>query len=224
MPHITDQQPHPATDGPPTSPNRWRQIALGFALGCLVFVVLRGLGTLLLQNNPCQGRTLWALLAPLILGPGGIAYATTQVGKGRGQAALGVGLALSSLFPALAFGVRDIGVLRTQGCAGGYIVFSDAQGGKLPQLLLHPGQQVTVLVRPSGFADTLTSGPVTLKTASDTEMIQTSFVTPQTGAGVDAPLTVQASAQTPSQQYTLTVTAQQGDRQASGQLTVTVRP
>lgn len=212
----------------PTTPPRLRQIALGFGLGCLVFAVLRAAEGLFL-HTPCEGRTLWALLAPLILGPGGIAYATTNVGKGNGQAALGVGLAIASLFPALAFGVRDIGMLRTQGCAGGYVVFSTPGGGKLPQLTLKPGEQTTLEVRPGGFNVAGSANkPIALSVvqsdiASGAGVLQAHFDKTQILPGQSAPLTLKVSPKAPEQQYTLTVLAAQGERQADGQLTVTVR-
>lgn len=220
--------PPPESNAP--APNRWRGVALGFGLGCLIFAVLRGLESLFL-HGACEGRTLWALLAPLLLGPGGIAYATMNVGKGNGRAALGVGLALSSLFPALAFGVRDIGTLRTQGCAGGYVVFSEVGGGKLPQLVLKAGESKTVEVRPSGFnmAQPDNIPPfVRLKVMDGgvqggEGVLTTQFAQDTVNPNEAAKLTITVSPQAPKQQYTLTVAAQQGPKQADGQLTVTIR-
>lgn len=217
--------PPPLSDPPP--PNtaaRLRGIALGFALGCLIFVVIRTLGRALL-HDPCAGRTLLGLLPPLLLGPGGIAYATAHIGKGSGKAALGAGLALSSLFPALAFGVLDIGALRTQGCAGGYVVFSDAAGNKLPQLVLHPGQQATLNVRPGGFR---LPQPVTVSVEQRSPeegagVLNVKVLQPSVAPGQRAALQVQVSPKAPLQQYTLTVKAAQGVQEANGQLTITVR-
>lgn len=190
----------------------------GFALGSLLFFLIRALGRSLLPA--CEGHTVLALLPPLLLGPGGIALATSQLRQRPGRAALGFGMAISSLFPALAFGVGDISALRTVGCAGGYVVFGTPSGGRLPEVTVHPGETVEVTARPGGFVAAL--GPVKLSVQVPDAVLSAVLDPVSVVANTEAKLRLSASAKAPSQQYTLNVVAQQGERRAEGQLTVTV--
>ncbi|WP_420595654.1 hypothetical protein [Deinococcus sp.] len=202
---------------PPSSPALLALI--GFALGSLLLLIVRAIGVSLLPA--CQGRTVLALLVPLLLGPGGIALATTQISRG-GRPALGIGLAISSLFPALALGVADISRLRTEGCAGGYVVFGTPSGGRLPEVTLLPGQTVEITVRPGGFLPAL--GPVTLSAKTLPEVLRAALSPKSVPPNTAATMRLSASESAPAQQYTVDVNAQQRDRAASGELTVTIRP
>lgn len=211
-------------NAPQANAQRWRGLGVGFALGCCIFALLRALGGALLRD-PCAGHTLWAMLSPLLLGPGGIAYATMHAGKGGGKAALGAGLAASSLFPALAVGALDLGSLRAQGCAGGYVVFSTLQGQKLPQLVMHPGERVSVHARPAGFRSPQPVSMRVIPDAAETQGVLKATVTPSVAPNTPALLQLEVSPQAPSEQYLLTLEAAQGpERAAQGELTITVRP
>ncbi len=192
----------------------------GFLLGSLFFVLVRALGLALLPNV-CEGHTVLALIPPLLLGPGGIALATSQVNKPR-WAALGVGLVISSLFPALLLGVRDISHLRTQGCAGGYVVFGTPSGGRLPELTLHPGESAEVTVRPGGFQAGL--GEVKLSIKLLPGVLSAALGREVVPVNTTTTLRLSAASDAPTQQYTVGLSAQQGERSADGQLTVTIRP
>ncbi|WP_293914343.1 hypothetical protein [Deinococcus sp.] len=198
----------------------WLLALGGFLLGCAALLLIRAIGIALLPGA-CQGRTILGLLPPLLLGPGGIATATTQISRGRAPA-LGIGLAISSLFPALALGVRDIGELRTIGCAGGYVVFGTPSGGRLPEVTILPGQTVDVTVRPGGFQNKF--GPVSLSAKLPTTLLSVAFAQERVDANQTAVMHLSASGDAPAQQYTVAVIARQQDRGADGQLTVTVRP
>jgi hypothetical protein len=94
-----------------------RFLALGYAAGVGVYFLLNLIGTLVLRD-PCAGRTAFGLIAPLLLGPGGIAIAATGFARGRRDiGAFGVGLAASSLFPALYGASRELLYLRSIGCS-----------------------------------------------------------------------------------------------------------
>ncbi|AZI42289.1 hypothetical protein EHF33_05595 [Deinococcus psychrotolerans] len=191
----------------------------GFLLGSLLYLVVRTVGYALLPA--CEGHTVLALLPPLILGPGGIALAAQQISRQR-RPALGLGLAISSLFPALGLGVRDISELRTVGCAGGYVVFGTPSGGRLPEVTLRPGQTIEVTVRPGGFQAEL--GPVKLSAQLLPSVLSAVIAPQEVVANTTAIMRLSAAANTPTQQYTVDVLAQQGKRGADGQLTVTVHP
>ncbi|MFC4426660.1 hypothetical protein [Deinococcus navajonensis] len=98
---------------------------LGWGAGAALSLGLRALGAAL--PDPCAGHTLLALAAPLLLGPGGLAFTAANWRRPR-RAAIGLGVVLSSLLPALALGAQDIGQLRGHGCAGGYVVFTEETG------------------------------------------------------------------------------------------------
>ncbi len=192
----------------------------GFALGSVFYLVVRSLGQALLPGA-CAGHTVVALLPPLLLGPGGIALATSQISRG-GRPALGIGLVISSLFPALGLGVRDISNLRTAGCAGGYVVFGTLSGESLPELRLRPGETVQITVRPSGFQGE--GGSVKLSTKVPAGVLSAVLEPESVPDNTAAKLSLSAARNAAIQQYTVSVVAQQRERSADGQLTVTVRP
>lgn len=93
-----------------------RNFALGYAAGVGVYLLLMAVSRLVLQDA-CGGRTAFALLAPLLLGPGGLSVAI--LGHRRpGWGAFGMGLAVASLFPALFMAGREILALKALGCGG----------------------------------------------------------------------------------------------------------
>ncbi len=92
-----------------------RAFFLGYAVGTGIFFLVRALEALILRDT-CRGHTLFELLSPLLLGPGGLALALS--GHARpGLSAFGLGLASASLFPALFFGAADLRYLQIAGCA-----------------------------------------------------------------------------------------------------------
>lgn len=192
---------------------------MGFLLGSLFFFAVRAIGLAALPV--CEGHTVLALLPPLILGPGGIALAANQINRAQ-RPALGIGLAISSLFPALGLGVRDISELRTLGCAGGYVVFGTPSGGRLPEVTLKPGDTAQITVRPSGFLPSL--GPVKLSVNLPQSVLSATLSPDSVPPNAVATMRLSAATGSPIQQYTVDVIAQQGQRSAQGQLTVTVRP
>lgn len=109
---MTTPEPHDHTATPAL--NR-RFFLLGYAAGVLVFLLLRLLESWVLPG-PCAGHTVFSLIAPLLLGPGGLAVAAANWGK-RGWGFFGLGLAAASLFPALFFAAQSLGHLRAIGCA-----------------------------------------------------------------------------------------------------------
>lgn len=92
-----------------------RLFLLGYAAGVGVYLLINVLANAVLPG-PCAGRTAFALLAPLLLGPGGLAVAMLGFSR-RGWGAFGLGLAASSLFPALFLASRDLEHLKALGCA-----------------------------------------------------------------------------------------------------------
>ncbi|CAM3736936.1 hypothetical protein DEFR109230_10325 [Deinococcus frigens] len=122
---------------------------LGWGLGALLTFGIRALADALL-TTPCEGRTLLALLVPLLLGPGGLAFTAVNWRSAR-RAALGLGLVVASLLPALYVGARDIAGLRGSGCAGGYIVLAPAGGESISSLTLRVGESRELTGRIGGF-------------------------------------------------------------------------
>ena len=92
-----------------------RFFLLGYAVGVAVFLLVRLIQRVVLSSE-CAGHTTFALIAPLILGPGGLAFATTNWNK-PGWGYFGLGLAAASLFPALFFGAQSLAYLKELGCA-----------------------------------------------------------------------------------------------------------
>ncbi|WP_052351704.1 hypothetical protein [Deinococcus pimensis] len=108
-----------------------RFFALGYAAGVGVYFLLNLVGNLVLRD-PCVGHTTFGLVAPLLLGPGGIAVAASGFSRGRRDlGAFGVGLAVSSLFPALYGASRDLLYLRSIGCSPMTTPVTPPAGGPL---------------------------------------------------------------------------------------------
>lgn len=97
-----------------SAPN-WRFFVAGYACGVGVYLLVRALEALLLRDR-CAGHTIFALIAPLLLGPGGLALALTNWER-PAWSAFGFGLAAASLFPALFLGARALEGLKLLGCA-----------------------------------------------------------------------------------------------------------
>ncbi|WP_425146593.1 hypothetical protein [Deinococcus sp.] len=199
----------------------------GYAAGVGLYLLVRALGGL--NPDPCRGQTLVALLVPLLTGPGGLGLAASQWNRPP-RAIFGLGLVVASLFPALFLGARDIAGLRNVGCAGGYLVISPPGGKGLSELTLRAGETRALQVRVGGFevhkrADAfILSASASNPLHSGTPPLTTTLAQ-QSGVrlGQEVPLTLHAAADGPTQQYTVTLTAEQaGGRSASGSLTVNV--
>lgn len=199
---------------------------LGWGLGALGLLLVRQMGLALLEG-PCQGRTVLALLVPLVLGPGGLAFTASNWGNPR-RAALGLGLVVASLFPALAVGARDIGVLRTSGCAGGYVVITRPDGRSAAEVTLRAGESLDLRARVGGYTPQSHPGPFALQTQSSAPGLRLTLPRPQAPAGQTVPLRLMVDAATPPNVYTLGVQGVQrrGGQavEAVGTLEVTVRP
>jgi hypothetical protein len=199
---------------------------LGWGLGALLFVLVRTVGLALL-TQPCQGRTVLALLVPLVLGPGGLAFTASNWGRPR-RAALGLGLVVASFLPALAVGARDIGVLRATGCAGGYVLIAPAGGGSVSEVNVRAGETLDLTARIGGYTAGSHPGLFTLKTESATPGITLSLPRTEAPAGEAVPLRVAVAGGTPPNTYTVGVQGVQrrggGVAEAVGTLTVNVRP
>ncbi|OLV19505.1 hypothetical protein [Deinococcus marmoris] len=122
---------------------------LGWGIGVLITFGVRALADALL-TTPCEGRTVLALIVPLLLGPGGLGF-TAVNWRSAPRAALGLGLVVSSLLPALYVGARDISALRGSGCAGGYVVIAPAGGESISSLTLRIGESRQLTGRIGGF-------------------------------------------------------------------------
>lgn len=199
---------------------------LGWGLGALLFVLVRTAGLALL-TAPCQGRTVLALLVPLLLGPGGLAFTASNWGRPR-RTALGLGLVVASFLPALAVGAQDIGVLRATGCAGGYVVIAPAGGGSLTEVNLSAGETLDLTARIGGYTAQSHPGAFTLNTESATPGITLRLPRTTAPAGETVPLRVTVAAGTPPNTYTVGVQGVQRREgkvaEAVGTLTVNVRP
>lgn len=214
------------TAAPPAPRSRSPLLAflLGWGLGALVLLLVRGAGFALL-DGPCQGRTVLALVPPLLLGPGGLALTALNWDRPR-RAALTLGLVVASLFPALAVGARDIGILRASGCAGGYVVVS--QGGRsVAELTVDAGTTLDLTARVGGYSAQTHPGPFTFSTQTTAPGVSATFGQGQAAAGETVPLRVTVSPDTPANTYTLNVRGvQRGEErsvEATGALTLNVR-
>lgn len=202
---------------------------LGWGVGALVFFAVRTVGLALL-DGPCQGRTILALLMPLLLGPGGLAFTAVNWARGRTRGAVvGLGLVVASLLPALAVGAYDIGVLRASGCAGGYVLVVPGGGGRsLSEVNVAPGGRLDLQVRVSGYTPQSHPGTFTLRAVSPHPGL--TLTLPRAGAlaGESVPLRLAAARNTPVNTYDLEFEGVQergGQKyQATGTLTVNVRP
>lgn len=94
-----------------------RSFVLGYGAGVLIHALLVFVGNLVLRD-PCAGRTAYSLLAPLLLGPGGLGLAAYFYTRGRTDHAMfALGLVMASLFPALFVAARGLEYLKSIGCA-----------------------------------------------------------------------------------------------------------
>lgn len=197
---------------------------LGWGLGVLVLLLVRAVGFAVLEE-PCQGRTVLALLPPLLLGPGGLALTALNWDRPR-RAALTLGLVVASLFPALAVGARDIGVLRASGCAGGYVVVSQ-EGDPVAELTVDAGTTLDLTARVGGYSAQTHPGSFAFSTQTTAPGVQATFGQAQAAAGETVPLRVTVAPDTPANTYTLNVRGvQRGEAQtfeATGTLTLNVR-
>ncbi|WP_102125296.1 hypothetical protein [Deinococcus planocerae] len=198
---------------------------LGWGIGVGVFLLLRGVGLALL-SGPCEGRTTLALLAPLLLGPGGLAFTASNWARPR-RAALGLGLVVASFLPALAVGARDIGVLRATGCAGGYVVVTPASGGKsVSELNVRAGQTLNFTARVGGYTPQTHPGEFRLSTRSPAPGLALTLQGARARAGESVPLRLTVAPNTPPNTYTVGVQATQESGgqayTAEGTLTVNV--
>ncbi|ACO46949.1 hypothetical protein DEDE109153_11695 [Deinococcus deserti] len=212
-----------------------QSFVLGWAAGAALTLLVRALGGALL-SGPCEGYTLLALLPPLLLGPGGLGFTATQWRSPR-RAALGLGLVTASLVPALFVGVQDIGRLRGNGCAGGYIVFT-GQSAAEAQQAVRQQKSVSTLSLVSGSTQNLTGRlggyrtqeypePFFLSARSSAPGVRVTLPRTRVRAGETFPVRVQAVPGTGANTYTVAITARgtQGEREvtATGNLDITVR-
>lgn len=199
---------------------------LGWGLGALLVLLVRWLGLALLPS-PCRGHTVLALLMPLLLGPGGFAFTAANWRKPQ-VAALGLGLVIASLFPALYLGTRDIGQLRTNGCAGGYLVITAPGGKSISTVTLRGGETRELRGRIGGYAPHTPPLLFTLEGQSDTPDLTVTL--PGTPVKVGESFPIQVSAKTGMSINTFTVGVQassqlNGEKNvALGSFGVEIRP
>lgn len=199
---------------------------LGWGVGAAATFAVRALGDAVL-TAPCQGLTLLALLPPLLLGPGGLAF-TAANWRRPGRAALGLGLVVASLLPALFVGARDIAALRGQGCAGGYIVFAPQGGSSVSTLTLPAGSSRTLTGRVGGYTARTHPGVFTLRAQSSAAGVTVTLPRATVRVGEVFPVVVTAAPDTGVNTYTAGVeatTTQDGRTDtASSALEIDVRP
>ncbi|MFD1731274.1 hypothetical protein ACFSC4_09725 [Deinococcus malanensis] len=208
---------------------------LGWAAGAALTVVVRVLGGALL-SGPCEGYTLLALLPPLLLGPGGLGFTATQWRRPR-RAALGLGLVTASLLPALFVGVQDIGRLRGNGCAGGYIVFTAQEAGRpaepaparksISTLSLVAGTTRNLTGRMGGYRVQDYPKPFVLSARSSSPGVRVTLPQTTVRAGGTFPVVIRAAPGTGANTYSVILTARstQGEREvtAAGTLDISLR-
>ncbi|MFC5848343.1 hypothetical protein [Deinococcus petrolearius] len=146
---------------------------LGWGLGAALTFGVRALGDALL-TTPCAGRTLLSLALPLLLGPGGLAFTALSWRRPR-RAALGLGLVVASLMPALYVGARDIGELRMTGCAGGYVVLAAPGTRSVSTLSLRGGESRELTGRIGGYTPQSHPGVFRLDAQSSTDSVTVSL-------------------------------------------------
>ncbi|GGR61911.1 hypothetical protein GCM10008959_24910 [Deinococcus seoulensis] len=204
---------------------------LGWGAGVALTFAVRGVGGALL-TGPCEGRTVLALLVPLLLGPGGLAFTAANWRRPR-RAALGLGLVLASLLPALYVGAQDIGGLRRTGCAGGYVVVSRLEGngqagGSVSSVSLVAGTSQELTARVGGYTQQTHPGVFTVRAQGSAPGINVTVTPERVRAGEPFRLTVSAAASAPVNTYTVGVSARtaQGGKtvEATGTIEVNVRP
>ncbi len=95
--------------------SRTRWFLIGFVSAMAVGLTLRYLSQVL-NPNLCAGRTLTAMLVPMVMGPGGIFMFSRGVLAKKGFAFAGIGVIAASL-PLLIFSLLTITDLKLAGCA-----------------------------------------------------------------------------------------------------------
>ncbi|WP_291425052.1 hypothetical protein [Deinococcus sp.] len=174
-------------------------LLLGWALGTALVFLVRWLGQHLI-TEPCSGKTLVALSMPLLLGPGGLAFTALSWRRPR-RAALGLGLVVASFLPGLYVGARDIGLLRTQGCAGGYVVIAAPGTKSIGTLTLRPGETRQLTGRIGGYQRQNYPEVFTLRAGSLDPSIKVTLGKTQVHAGESFPMTVTAVPGAPLNTY-----------------------
>lgn len=199
---------------------------LAWGLGTALTLMIRTLGQSALPD-PCAGHGLLALIMPLLLGPGGIALTFTHRGSVK-RAAFGLGVVLASLLPALLVGAHDMGQLRKQGCAGGYIVISQAGAKATPSTVIKQGETRQFMGRIGGFRPETHPAPFQLKSASNNEKIIVMLPQKIVMAGQSFPIQIKILEDTPLNTYKAGVEAVQELNgktiRASGTLEIDARP
>lgn len=201
---------------------------LGWGLGAALTFLVRALSGALLPD-PCAGHTALALLCPLLLGPGGMALTARSALRANPRgAALGLGLVVSSLLPALYVGAQDIAGLRRVGCAGGYVVFAPRGGESVSSVAVPRGGQTALTLRIGGYTPQTHPGAFALRAESSTPGVRVALAQPTARAGETVGMTVSVAPDAPVNTYTVGVQAtQRRDGQtyvADASLDVTVRP
>ncbi|MBB6017617.1 hypothetical protein [Deinococcus radiopugnans] len=223
---MTDPQPTPQEFPTYRVQEFLPSFLLGWGLGTLVTFAVRALADALL-TTPCEGRTLLALIVPLLLGPGGLAF-TAVNWRRAGRAALGLGLVVASLLPALFVGARDIAVLRGSGCAGGYVVLAPAGGDSISSVTLRVGESRELTGRIGGFTAQDYPGEFTLSGQGSAAGIVVTLPKTTARAGEVFPLTITVQPGTGINTYTAGVqgrVVRDGRTiSADGTLEVNVRP
>ena len=198
----------PESGGGPVRPQVYLPtLLLGWGLGVLALLLVRTVGGALL-TEPCEGRTLLALVVPLLLGPGGLAFAAVNARRPR-RATLGLGFMVASLLPGLLLGVQDIGKLRGSGCAGGYVVFAPQGGKSVTAVNVPAGGRVTFTGRLGGYRREEYPAPFTLRAESSAPGVQVVLPKTQVYAGEVFPVEVIAGKNVGVNAYTLGLEAKQ---------------
>ncbi|GGL82292.1 hypothetical protein GCM10010840_20010 [Deinococcus aerolatus] len=199
---------------------------LGWGLGALLTFGVRALADALL-TTPCEGRTLLALIVPLLLGPGGLGF-TALNWRRASRAALGLGLVMASLMPALFVGARDIAGLRGSGCAGGYVVLAPAGGDSVSSITLRVGESRELTGRVGGFTPQEYPGEFRLNGQGSAADIVVTLPRTAVRAGEVFPLTVTVQPGAGVNTYTAgiqaTILKDGRTVSADGTLEINVRP
>lgn len=202
----------PEPDAPPTLPAFDARSFLppflgGWLLGAALTFLVRAAGQALLAG-PCEGRTVLALLIPLLLGPGGVAFTGLNWRRPR-RVALGLGLVVASLLPGLFVGVQDIGALRRGGCAGGYVVFAPAGKASVGAVTVAPGSSAEITGRIGGFTRERYPNAFTLKAEASVPGIHVTLPRRAVYAGEVFPIRIAVDPGTGLNSYTVAVGAEQ---------------
>lgn len=229
-PQYSQYFPPPEGDAQPLS---WplRPFLAAWAVSALAALLVRVLGSLLL-TDPCRGHTALALLMPLLLGPGGLAY-TASHWNDRPRAMRGLGVVAASFLPALLVSAYDIGQLRHLGCAGGYLIISEPSGKQLSEMTLQAGQSRDLTGRIGGYQPDTHPGTFQLEGQSQSPDVVVTLPKAAVKAGEVFPIHVEARPGASSNRFDWGVRAayqptgseaQHGQVATSGSVAVTVTP